>query len=115
MTFAGCSGRPLPLGTFIGHRNDPGQPGADPVVVAQLNRVILKIDADGKANLEDGGLPWEGHVTRSGDRIDFEVDAINGRGIASQPGELARRIEFRVLSPDRLSFGGVSLERSTGH
>ena len=108
---ASC-GKPLPSGTFRGARKETGRPGADPIVLAQLNRVILKIGANGRADLEDGGIPWEGQVTRSGDQIDFTVAALNGINIERQASDLPRRLTFRVISEDVLDFGGVRLERS---
>lgn len=110
LLLAGC-GKPLPTGTFRGERDLEARPGADPVVVAQARRVVLKIEATGKADLEDGGFPWEGRVSRSGDTLVFEVDAVNGINIAKQPPDIPREFKFEVLGANALSFDGVRLER----
>lgn len=108
-------GPSAPVGTFRGSRNEVGRPGADPVVLAQINRVTLKIDADGNANLEDGGIPWEGRVSRSGDELEFDVAAINGVNIERQPTDLSRKLKLRVASENELEYGGVRLERVPTH
>ena len=112
LLLASC-GAPVPTGTFRGSRDEAGRPGADPVVVAQLNRVILRIDAEGRADLEDGGIPWEGQVSRAGDRLVLSVEAVSGINVERQPREVPRTIEFRVISGDALDFRGVRLDRST--
>ena len=52
-------------------------------------------------------------MSRSGDELDFSVDAINGINIDRQPTDLPRTLKFRVLSDDVLSFGEARLERDS--
>lgn len=77
----------------------------------QLRRVVLTIDDSGKGNLEDGGIPWEGLVSRSGDRLDFEILAVSGINIAKQSSDYPRQLRFRIESDGTILFGDVRLRR----
>ena len=110
LALIGC-GAPLPTGTFRGEHRLAIQPGTDPVVVAQLRRVTLRIDTDGRASLEDAGVPWEGRVTRSGEELTFEVLTIAGVNIDKQPAELARTLKFRLLPNGSLAFADAILTK----
>lgn len=114
LALVGCGSKPVPIGTFRGERKIEVNPGTDPVVAAQLRRVVLKIDDSGNATLKDGGIPWEGHVTRNGDALDFEVLALSGVNIAKQATDLPRTLTFRVLPDGGIDYGGVRLARSLG-
>ena len=94
----GCSGAALPTGTFRGERSLPIRPGTDPVIAAQMRRVVLTVNADGTATLEDGGLPYDLFVARHGDRLDLEVRAIANRGASRTPA----RTSFEILSDGSL-------------
>jgi hypothetical protein len=108
----GCGGAAIPTGTFRGERPIRVNAGTDPAVAAQLRRVELRIDEAGKATLEDSGIPWEGLVTRNGDRLAFEVLAVSGVGISKQPSDLARSLEFDLLPDGAIEYGGVRLTRT---
>ena len=100
---------PLPVGAYRGERPATGIRGPDPVVDAQLRRVDLTIEEGGRATLEDAGIPWEGIVTRRGDRLDFEVLTVAGVNIARQAKDLPRRLEFSVGADGTIVYGGLKL------
>ncbi len=110
LALLGC-GAPPPTGTFRGGHRLAVQPGTDPVVAAQLQRVTLRIEPDGRAKLEDAGVPWEGRVTRSGDGLTFEVLTIAGINIEKQPAELARTLKFRLFPNGDLGFADAILTK----
>jgi len=107
----GCSGDPLPTGVYKGKHQLDIRPGADPVVANQLARVVLTIHEDGKAALEDGGLPFEGQVSRRGADLNFEVLAVAGKNIERQPVEVPRHLKFSVRKDGGIDFGDVQLVR----
>lgn len=106
-----CNGAPLPVGKFKGEHHLDTQPGGDPVVVAQLKRVILEIDEDGKAKLEDGGFPYDGQMSRSGDTLNFEVLAASGVNIGKQPDNVPRNLEFKVQKDGNILYKDAVLVR----
>ena len=101
----------MPEGAYRGEHPIPAQAGADPLVLSELRRVVLEIGADGNAKLKDGGIPWEGRMTREGDDLRFEVLAIAGVNVEKQPTGTPRRLEFRLLSDGRIRFGDALLQR----
>lgn len=109
--FVGCAGKPLPVGTFRGEHALEGRLGADPVVVDQARRVVLRVAEDGRTSLEDGGVPWEGRASRSGDTLEFEVYTLAGINIENQDRALPRRLELAILPNGHLRFGKVELVR----
>jgi hypothetical protein len=88
----------------------PVNTGTDPVIADQLNRVLLTIEAGGKATLEDGGIPFDGAVTDNGVRLEFEVLAISGVNIAKQPPDSPRQFVFQK-DGENLIFDGTTLEK----
>ena len=107
----GCSGDPLPTGKFKGQRQLDVRPDADPVVAKQLARIVFTIQEDGKATLEDGGLPFEGQVSRHGEKLDFEILTVSGINIDRQPDTVPRHLQFAVRKDGGIDFVGVRLIR----
>lgn len=99
------------MGHFRGVRSLPIRPGADPIVAGQLERVDVKIDEDGKTVVEDGGIPYEGHAHRDGDRMIVEIDNVSGISIDRQDNAIPRTLEFRLESDGTLRYGPVRLSR----
>ena len=112
LLLSGCGGAPPPPGVYRGERPLTTAPGTDPVVAAQMRRIVLTIGDGGKTTLEDGGIPWEGLLTRHGDRLDFEVLAVAGVNVAKQAADLPRRLELRVLDDGALEYANVRLRKT---
>ena len=108
----GCGSGPLPTGTFRGERSAPVRPGTDPVVAAQLRRVVLTIDPDGTATLEDGGMPYDLKATRSGDRLSLEVRAIANKNASRQFPGVPLTATFDILADGTLRSGDLVLRPS---
>ncbi|RYG23720.1 hypothetical protein EON82_13145 [bacterium] len=106
-----CGGGPLPTGTFRGEHSLEVKPGTDPVIANQLRRVVVTIAEDGKATIENGGLPMEGLASRRGDTLAIEVLAVSGINIEKQPPEVPRRLELKIEFEDKLRFGDAVLNR----
>lgn len=77
----------------------------------QLARVVLTIKEDGKATLEDGGLPLEGQIARQGESLDFEILTVSGINIEKQPDTVPRHIKFGVRKDGGIDFGEILLIR----
>jgi hypothetical protein len=70
----GCGPRTDFNGTWKGRRDLKGSPGADPVIVGNLNRVELTLKPNGRFDLFDFGFPRSGTWTSSGDAANLTID-----------------------------------------
>ena len=109
LLIGGCRHEPLPVGKFRGEHAIVGRPGADPVIVNQLRRVDLTIADDGKAVLEDGGLPREGQMSRDGEKLKFEVLTVYGRNVELQPPDQPRSFYFQLKKDGTILYGDAIL------
>lgn len=101
----------MPEGHYRGKKAVAAKPGADPVVVEQLSRVELTIKPNGDAVFIDGGLPYEGQITRRGDGLHFETLAVMGINISKQPAEVPRSLEFKMNKNGSIAIDGTALTK----
>lgn len=63
-------------GTWKGRRSLEGAPDSDPVIVGNLNRVVLTVKPNGRFDLLDFGMPQAGTWRSSGLSANLQIDQV---------------------------------------
>jgi hypothetical protein len=103
LALAGCGPAYNFAGHWIGYRNTPTNPGADPAVVKSVNRVEIKIfDKGNEFVLFERGLPKQGLIQTSGQSAKLQIDQLVGSPIP--PGYEPAPIELKAISKDKIEY-----------
>lgn len=99
-------------GTWVGHQEVKGVPGADPDVLRSIGRIELHVLRNGRFALLESGMSREGIVEPTSKGIRLRVDSIAGRPLRGQPDEVQKAAPtYEVESPMQETVTFLNLER----
>lgn len=95
---SGCAGPDRRLvGEWRGSRPSTGMQSPDDRLVRNITAVKLKLQRDGRFLLTDGGFPYEGQWSRSGDALDLKVITVLNQPLAKQGSMMKRAADFNAI------------------
>ncbi len=118
MTGTGCAPSYDFNGKWVGKRDLTAVQHADPVIAANLSKVILEVRKDGRFELFTGGLPYSGTSSGNGTSLQLNVDSVAGRpappGAASLPTPtLTAQSEGSILYKEGADAEAIVLKRES--
>lgn len=95
------------VGEWRGFRDIKALPGEDPTILRQLAKLDLTIKPNGKFELIESGLPYEGNTREQGGSMYLRIQYVLGKSVESEPsykkvGEI--ELELKPLESGKLQF-----------
>lgn len=99
----GCQNNQAIYGTWTGGRDSKQYQTTSEEIAKALASVEVQIKPSGSFTVIDGGIPFEGAWTRSGDKINLRVTSVLGRALEMQGDPVKAQAVFS------LRFDGTNL------